>query len=104
VLSSPASTILLVTHKSMLRAMLCTAMGLPPAKFRAIDISNGAVCILRSHARGLSLSALNLTAHLASPEVRYALPKVSSNDGLAAGAAAAGAAAVRGAASGAAKR
>ncbi|KAI8464437.1 MAG: histidine phosphatase superfamily [Monoraphidium minutum] len=73
---------LVITHKSILRAMLCTAMGLPPSKFRAIDISNGAVCVLRSSDRGIHLSSLNLTSHLQAPGVRYRLPKNSRNDGL----------------------
>ena len=53
----------------------------------AIDIANGAVVMLRSHARGVSLAALNLTQHLAAAGsgddgVRYALPAASRNDGL----------------------
>lgn len=46
-LSYPGSTHLVVTHKSLLRAMLCAALGLPPRQFRAIDLSNGAVCMVR---------------------------------------------------------
>jgi hypothetical protein len=46
-LSYPGSTHLVVTHKSLLRSMLCTAMGLPPRQFRAIDLANGAVCMVR---------------------------------------------------------
>jgi serine/threonine-protein phosphatase PGAM5 len=46
-LSYPGSTHLVITHKSLLRSMLCTAMGLPPRQFRAIDLSNGAVCMVR---------------------------------------------------------
>ena len=43
--------------------------------------------MLRSHARGVSLAALNLTQHLAAAGsgddgVRYALPAASRNDGL----------------------
>jgi Histidine phosphatase superfamily (branch 1) len=163
-LAAPGTAHLVVTHKSLLRALLCTALGLPPAQFRAIDIGNGAVCMLRcgtglcgagcwrgahrvvwcrvlegstqdagelgqlgtsctcrayvapgcwgrqdecrgsvqvraskprqTHrlrhimhrcsARGeLMLSALNLTAHLLHPEVRYALPQLNKNDALA---------------------
>lgn len=33
-LSQEGDTLLVVTHKSILRAMLCTALGLPPARFR----------------------------------------------------------------------
>ena len=50
---------------------------------RSIDIANGAVVTLRSHARGVNLSALNLTSHLTADGVRYALPKTNSNDALA---------------------
>lgn len=39
---------LVVTHKSILRAMLCTALGLPTSSFRAIDINNGGICVFRS--------------------------------------------------------
>jgi broad specificity phosphatase PhoE len=86
-LSYPGSTHLVVTHKSLLRAMLCTALGLPPRQFRAIDLSNGAVCMVRCNARGdLMLSALNLTSHLEYDNVRYGLPGSNSNDKLAAAA------------------
>jgi serine/threonine-protein phosphatase PGAM5 len=46
-LSFAGSCHLVITHKSLLRSMLCTALGLPPRQFRAIDISNGAVCMVR---------------------------------------------------------
>lgn len=46
-MSYPGSTHLVVTHKSLLRSMLCTALGLPPRQFRAIDLANGAVCMVR---------------------------------------------------------
>jgi broad specificity phosphatase PhoE len=46
-LSAPGGNHLVITHKSLLRALLCTALGLPPRQFRAIDISNGAVCMVR---------------------------------------------------------
>ena len=46
-LSHPGSTHLVITHKSLLRSMLCTALGLPPRQFRAIDLANGAVCMVR---------------------------------------------------------
>jgi hypothetical protein len=38
--------------------------------------------MLRSHERGVNLSALNLTSHLQLEGVRYRVPKVSRNDGL----------------------
>lgn len=46
-LAAPGTLHLVVTHKSLLRAMLCTSLGLPPRQFRAIDISNAAVCMVR---------------------------------------------------------
>lgn len=39
---------LVVTHKSILRALLCVALGLPTVAFRAIDIHNGGICVFRS--------------------------------------------------------
>jgi hypothetical protein len=46
-LAAPGGNHLVITHKSLLRALLCTALGLPPRQFRAIDIANGAVCMVR---------------------------------------------------------
>eukprot|EP00882_Tetradesmus_deserticola_P005779 GHRQ01006084.1.p2 GENE.GHRQ01006084.1~~GHRQ01006084.1.p2 ORF type:complete len:238 (+),score=69.41 GHRQ01006084.1:1155-1868(+) len=93
-LAAPGGNHLVITHKSLLRALLCTALGLPPRQFRAIDISNGAVCMLRSNARGdVMLSSLNLTSHMTYENVRYAVPASSKNDSLAAAGAAGQAAA-----------
>lgn len=47
VLEAPGSTHLMVTHKSILRALLCIALGLPPTSFRAFDIHNGGICNFR---------------------------------------------------------
>ena len=47
VLEAPGSTHLMVTHKSILRALLCVALGLPPTSFRAFDIHNGGICNFR---------------------------------------------------------
>ena len=38
---------LLITHKSILRALLCVALRLGPASFRAIDAHNGSVSIFK---------------------------------------------------------
>ena len=38
---------LVVTHKSILRALLCTALGLPSTSFRAFDVNNGGVVTFR---------------------------------------------------------
>jgi broad specificity phosphatase PhoE len=47
VLEAEGSCHLLVTHKSILRAHLCVALGLPPTSFRAFDINNGGICTFR---------------------------------------------------------
>ena len=47
ILEAPGSTHLIVTHKSMMRAFLCTALGLSPTSFRAVDIHNGGISIFR---------------------------------------------------------
>jgi len=47
ILEAPGSNHLVVTHKSMMRAFLCTALALPPTSFRAVDIHNGGVSIFR---------------------------------------------------------
>lgn len=83
-LAAPGTSHLVVTHKSIMRSLLCRAMGLPPRQFRSIDIANGAICMLRTNKKGdLLLSALNLTAHIHSEEVAYALPGSSANDTIA---------------------
>ena len=38
---------LVVTHKSILRALLCVALNLPSTSFRAFDIHNAGVCTFR---------------------------------------------------------
>ncbi|KAF8055096.1 2-carboxy-D-arabinitol-1-phosphatase [Scenedesmus sp. PABB004] len=74
-LAAPGGSHLVITHKSLLRALLCTSLGLPLRQFRAIDLANGAVCMVRVNERGdMMLSALNLTSHLTQPGVRYNLP------------------------------
>eukprot|EP00879_Flechtneria_rotunda_P010591 GHRR01011071.1.p1 GENE.GHRR01011071.1~~GHRR01011071.1.p1 ORF type:complete len:163 (+),score=77.95 GHRR01011071.1:2685-3173(+) len=84
-LSTPGSSHLVITHKSLLRALLCTALGLPPRQFRAIDIANGAICMVRCNLKGdMMLSALNLTSHLVYNNVKYQLPVTNANDQLAA--------------------
>jgi serine/threonine-protein phosphatase PGAM5 len=84
-LAAPGETHLVITHKSLLRALLCTALGLPPRQFRAIDLANGAVCMVRVNKRGdMMLSALNLTSHLLYDNVKYQLPILNKNDKLAA--------------------
>lgn len=74
IVSAPGKNILVVTHKSILRALLCTALGLGPEKFRAVDVSNGGVCVFRINAKGEAmLESLNLTAHLHTEGVYYSV-------------------------------
>lgn len=62
----------MVTHKSLLRAMMCTAMGLGPDRFRAIDVNNGGISVFIVNQRGEPmLESLNMTAHLQVDGVRY---------------------------------
>jgi broad specificity phosphatase PhoE len=65
-LAAPGSAHLVITHKSMMRAMLCTALGMPTSQFRAIDISNGAVCIVRWVSAALAAGGC-LLVNAASP-------------------------------------
>lgn len=74
ILSAPGERILVVTHKSILRALICTALGLGPERFRAVDINNGGISVFTVNKRGEPmLEALNMTAHLHSDDVYYEL-------------------------------
>ncbi|XP_021726450.1 probable 2-carboxy-D-arabinitol-1-phosphatase isoform X1 [Chenopodium quinoa] len=65
ILSNPGKSFLVVTHKSILRALVCTALGLGPERFRAIDVNNGGICVLNFNKRGEAmLHSLNMTAHM----------------------------------------
>ncbi|XP_062233085.1 probable 2-carboxy-D-arabinitol-1-phosphatase [Phragmites australis] len=67
ILLTPGENFLVVTHKSILRALICTALGLPPERFRAIDVNNGGMCVFTVNKGGEAmLQALNLTAHMYS--------------------------------------
>ncbi|TKY71696.1 2-carboxy-D-arabinitol-1-phosphatase protein [Spatholobus suberectus] len=69
-LLSPGESFLVVTHKSILRALTCTALGLGPERFRSIDINNGGICVFNFNIRGEAmLEALNMTAHMYSDHV-----------------------------------
>ncbi|KAH1146043.1 hypothetical protein GLYMA_15G073900v4 [Glycine max] len=69
-LLSPGESFLVVTHKSILRALTCTALGLGPERFRSIDINNGGICVFNFNVRGEAmLDALNTTAHMYSDHV-----------------------------------
>ncbi|DBA80959.1 TPA: hypothetical protein ACH3X2_007175 [Trebouxia sp. C0005] len=64
ILEAPGSSHLVITHKSMARAFLCTALALPPTSFRSLDMNNGGVSIFRVNKRGEPmLTNMNLTAH-----------------------------------------
>ncbi|XP_078175009.1 putative 2-carboxy-D-arabinitol-1-phosphatase isoform X1 [Carex rostrata] len=70
ILVTPGESFLVVTHKSILRALICTALGLGPERFRAIDVNNGGICVFTFNKRGEAmLQALNMTAHMYSDHV-----------------------------------
>lgn len=72
ILEAPGSSHLVITHKSMMRAFLCTALALPPTSFRAVDIHNGGVSIFRVNKRGEAmLTNMNMTAHMHHDDVFY---------------------------------
>mmetsp|Transcript_7381 Transcript_7381/g.24493 ORF Transcript_7381/g.24493 Transcript_7381/m.24493 type:complete len:360 (-) Transcript_7381:636-1715(-) len=63
---------LVVTHKSLLRAMVCVSLNLGPAAFRSMDLHNGGVAVFNVSAKGEPmLSKLNATSHLDLEGVRY---------------------------------
>ncbi|XP_062160633.1 probable 2-carboxy-D-arabinitol-1-phosphatase isoform X3 [Alnus glutinosa] len=67
ILLSPGENFLVVTHKSMLRALICIAVGIPPERFRAIDMNNGGISVFNFNKRGEAmLQSLNMTAHMYS--------------------------------------
>ena len=47
ILLADGSCHLVVTHKSILRALLCVALGLPKIAFRAVDVHNGGISVFR---------------------------------------------------------
>ncbi|KAJ0443561.1 putative 2-carboxy-D-arabinitol-1-phosphatase [Helianthus annuus] len=56
---------LVVTHKSILRALICTALGLGPERFRAFDVNNGGITVFKFNVEGEAmLQSLNMTAHM----------------------------------------
>lgn len=72
ILSTKGQSILVVTHKSILRALICTALGMGPDRFRAIDVNNGGICSFKINEKGEPLlQSLNMTAHLYADMVRY---------------------------------
>lgn len=70
ILFTPGESFLVVTHKSIVRALICTALGLPPERFRSIDVNNGGMSTFVFNKRGEAmLKSLNLTAHMYSDHV-----------------------------------
>ncbi|KAJ0081188.1 hypothetical protein Patl1_10700 [Pistacia atlantica] len=67
ILSTPGKNLLVVTHKSILRVLICTALGLGPERFRAIDVNNGGISVFVFNKKGEAmLQFLNMTAHMYS--------------------------------------
>ncbi|KAM7500795.1 hypothetical protein LguiA_025209 [Lonicera macranthoides] len=67
ILFTPGENFLVVTHKSILRALICTALGLGPERFRAIDVNNGGISVFNFNEQGEAiLKSLNMTAHMYS--------------------------------------
>ncbi|KAJ0017002.1 hypothetical protein Pint_10571 [Pistacia integerrima] len=65
--STPGKNLLVVTHKSILRVLICTALGLGPERFRAIDVNNGGISVFVLNKQGEAmLQSLNMTAHMYS--------------------------------------
>eukprot|EP00246_Nothoceros_aenigmaticus_P012951 TRINITY_DN4215_c0_g1_i1.p1 TRINITY_DN4215_c0_g1~~TRINITY_DN4215_c0_g1_i1.p1 ORF type:complete len:332 (-),score=24.41 TRINITY_DN4215_c0_g1_i1:105-1100(-) len=72
ILDGPSERILVVTHKSILRALLCTALGMGPQRFRSMDIHNAGVSsVIVNTEGGAMLKSLNMTAHLHVDGVYY---------------------------------
>ncbi|KAJ8761548.1 hypothetical protein K2173_004324 [Erythroxylum novogranatense] len=72
ILLSPGGNFLVITHKSILRALICTALGLGPERFRATDVNNGGICIFNFNKKGEAmLQALNMTAHMYGDHVYF---------------------------------
>uniref|UniRef100_A0A2P2KJ56 2-carboxy-D-arabinitol-1-phosphatase n=1 Tax=Rhizophora mucronata TaxID=61149 RepID=A0A2P2KJ56_RHIMU len=70
ILFSPGKNFLVITHKSILRALICTALGLGPDRFRAIDVNNGGMSVFSFNRKGEAmLQSLNMTAHMYSDHV-----------------------------------
>ncbi|KAK9818803.1 hypothetical protein WJX74_001996 [Apatococcus lobatus] len=71
-LQAEGSLHLVVTHKSIARALLCVALGILPEGFRAIDVHNGGICIFRVNKKGEPmLINLNLNSHMHMENIHY---------------------------------
>nr|XP_043623721.1 probable 2-carboxy-D-arabinitol-1-phosphatase [Erigeron canadensis] len=65
ILLTPGDNFLVVTHKSILRALICTALGLSTERFRAFDVNNGGITVFKFNVEGEAmLQYMNMTAHM----------------------------------------
>ncbi|XP_059291770.1 probable 2-carboxy-D-arabinitol-1-phosphatase [Lycium ferocissimum] len=72
ILLTPGEHFLVVTHKSILRALICTALGLGPERFRSVDINNGGLCVFKFNKEGEAmLHSLNMTAHMYTDHIYH---------------------------------
>lgn len=72
ILLAKGQLILVVTHKSILRALISTALGMGPDRFRAIDVNNGGISTFTVNNKGEPmLQSLNMTTHLHTNNVLY---------------------------------
>ncbi|KAK6149913.1 hypothetical protein DH2020_017438 [Rehmannia glutinosa] len=72
ILFTPGDNFLVVTHKSILRALICTALGLGPERFRSIDVNNGGLSVFSFNKRGEAmLQSLNMTAHMYTDHIYH---------------------------------
>ena len=72
ILREPGESHLVVTHKSMTRALMGVALGLPPTGFRFLQIGNGSVSVWRINKQAKPiLVTLNLTAHISRDDIFY---------------------------------
>ncbi|CAL9015479.1 unnamed protein product, partial [Prunus brigantina] len=70
ILLTPGEHVLVITHKSILRALICTALGLGPERFRAIDVNNGGISVFNFNKKGEAMiQSLNMTTHMYSDHV-----------------------------------
>ncbi len=65
ILASPGHCLLIVAHNAINQALLATALGMGPAKYRSLVQSNGGISVLNFADNGqVQLESLNQTAHL----------------------------------------
>ncbi|XP_076915843.1 putative 2-carboxy-D-arabinitol-1-phosphatase [Bidens hawaiensis] len=52
ILFTPGDNFLVVTHKSILWALICMALGLGPERFRAFEVNNGGISVFKFNVEG----------------------------------------------------